>query len=348
MYCLRRWFPQLRDDINIKAKGTCQEDITIMTTAAESKEAATEKLSQDLLTALDQLFGLHAGFRPVHAKGIMLSGTFTPSPESAVLTRAPHVQRPSTRVVVRFSNFGGVPNIPDNDPNASPRGFAIRFYLAEHVHTDIIGHSHDGFPTRTGEEFLDLARALATSGPGIPKPTPLDSFMASHAKAKHFFESPNSIPSSFAKESFFAVTAFRFTNKEGVSHYGRFQIHPDEGNEYLDSAKAAAKKENFLFEELEERLGRGPIRLRIVVQIAEAGDNVSDATVPWPSDRRKVDFGTVVLTERVPDDAPEGQRTIFDPIPRVDGIDPSDDPLIEIRSALYLLTGRRRRAAAEK
>src|SRR5271170_6786588 len=248
-------------------KGTCQEETTVMATTAEIKEAATEKLSQDLLEALDHLFGLHAGFRPVHAKGIMCSGTFTPSPEAAVLTRAPHVQRPSTKVVVRFSNFGGVPNIPDNDPNASPLGFAIRFYLAEHVHTDIIGHSHDGFPTRTGEEFLDLARALATSGPTAPKPTPLDSFLASHPKARHFFEIANPIPSSFARESFFAVTAFRFTNKDGISHYGRFQIHPQEGNDYLDAATAATKKENFLFDELDQRLQQGPIRLRIVVQI---------------------------------------------------------------------------------
>jgi len=37
---------------------------------------------------------------------------------------------------------------------------------------------------------------------------------------------------------------------------------------------------------------------------------------------------------------------IFDPIPRVDGIDASDDPLLELR-AVYLLSGRRRRAAPE-
>src|ERR1700676_5038216 len=115
----------------------------------QSTEAATEKVSQELLEALDKLFGLHPGFRPVHAKGLMCSGTFAPAAQAAALTRAPHVQAPTTKVIVRYSNFGGVPIIPDNDPNASPRGFAMRFYLAPHVHTDIIGHSHNGFPTRT-------------------------------------------------------------------------------------------------------------------------------------------------------------------------------------------------------
>jgi catalase len=320
----------------------------VQTMTPTTKVVTTEKLSEELLTALDNLFGLHQGFRPVHAKGVMCSGTFTPSAEAAKLTRAPHVQRPSTKVIVRFSNFGGVPTIPDNDPNASPRGFAIRFYLGEHVHTDIIGHSHNGFPTRTGEEFLELAKALAANGKDIPKPTPLDVFMSSHPIAKHFFESPNLIPSSFARESFFAVSAFRFTNKENKSVYGRFQIHPDAGHDYLNAAVAAKKNANFLFEEIDERLKRDPVKLRIVVEIAQDGDNVSDATVSWPAIRHRIDFGTVVLTQRVADDDPEARRIIFDPMPRVDGIDPSDDPLIELRAALYLLSGRRRRAAAEK
>src|ERR1700742_2775666 len=120
-------------------------------------------LGQDLLQQFDTLFGLHPGFRPAHAKGVMLTGEFTPSPEAASLTDAPHVVQPSTPVTVRFSNSTGVPVIPDNDPNADPRGMAIRFNLAEHVHTDIVAHSTDGFPTRTGQEFLEFLRAVAAS-----------------------------------------------------------------------------------------------------------------------------------------------------------------------------------------
>ncbi len=133
-----------------------------------------------------------------------------------------------------------------------------------------------------------------------------------------------------------------------MSHYGRFQILPEEGNDFLSAAAVKTKSENFLFDELKERLGRGPIRLKIVVQIAEDGDDVADASVPWPSTRRLIDFGTVVVTDLVPEDDAEARKIIFDPSPRVDGIDPSDDPLIEVRSALYLMSGRRRRAAEAK
>jgi catalase len=69
--------------------------------------------------------------------------------------------------------------------------------------------------------------------------------------------------------------------------------------------------------------------------------------VRWPDSRQEIDFGTIVLTERVNAEDPEYRRVIFDPVPRVDGIDPSDDPLIPVRGTTYLLSGRRRRAASQ-
>jgi catalase len=67
--------------------------------------------------------------------------------------------------------------------------------------------------------------------------------------------------------------------------------------------------------------------------------------VPWPEGRAEVSFGTITRTARVDDREPERRRIIVDPIPRVDGIATSGDPLSEMRSELYLLSGRRRRAA---
>src|SRR5207253_10505263 len=164
-----------------------------------------------LLDALDALSGLHPGFRPAHAKGWMCSGTFTPSAEAAKLTRAPHVAAPATPVTVRYSDGTGLPNIPDNDPARSgPRGIAIRFHVGDHAHTDIIAHSTNGFPVRTGEEFLEFLRSAAAAGAG--KPEALGAFLATHPNAKRFVEVAKPIATSFAREAFFAVTAFQFTN----------------------------------------------------------------------------------------------------------------------------------------
>ena len=302
-------------------------------------------LSEELLRQLDTIFGLHPGFRPAHAKGAMLAGTFTPSPGVDYITRAPHIQRESTPVTVRFSDSTGLPLIPDNDPNANPRGIAIRFHLAEHVHTDIVGHSTDGFPTRTGGEFLEFLRALASSDPSKPSPSPIEVYLGAHPKALAFVQTPKPAPSSFARESYFGVTAMRFTNKDGITHFGRYRIAPEAGNDHLSDTAAAARGGNFLFDELMERVSSGPIAFRILVQIANGEDIVDDATVHWPEDRRLAEFGRIVLTAAVSDNGPAQKRIIFDPIPRVDGIDPSEDPLLELRAAIYLLSGRRRRSA---
>ena len=78
--------------------------------------------------------------------------------------------------------------------------------------------------------------------------------------------------------------------------------------------------------------------------MAEPGDDVADASVPWPDSRTETLFGTITLTARVDDQVPERRRIIFDPIPRVDGIEASGDPLTDVRADIYLLSGRRRRA----
>jgi catalase len=306
-------------------------------------------LSQDLLRELDAIFGLHPGFRPAHAKGAMLTGRFTPSANAASLSRAPHLNRESTPVTARFSNSTGLPLLPDNDPGANPRGFAVRFHLAEHVHTDIVSHSTDGFPTRTGEEFLEFLHALASSDPSkpSPSPSPIEVFLGAHPKALAFVQAPKPAPSSFARESFFGVTAMRFTNQDGVSRYGRYRILPVAGSDHLPDAIAAGKNPTFLFDELADRIARVPIEFRVLVQIASDQDIVDDATSHWPEERALLDLGTITLTGPVADNAHEQKQIIFDPIPRVDGIDPSDDPLLELRAAIYLLSGRRRRAATE-
>lgn len=305
------------------------------------------RLSEDLLKQFDTIFGLHAGFRPAHAKGILLSGTFAPSPEAASLTRAPHAMRKSTPVTVRFSNSTGLPLIPDNDPNANPRGLAIRFHLADHVHTDIVSHSTDGFPTRTGEEFLEMLRAVAAASTSKESPSPIETFLGAHPAALAFVQTPKPAPSSFATEAYFGVTAMRFTNQEGASRYGRYRIVPDAGVEHLTDAAAKTRDANFLFEELTERVKSGPIEFKIFVQVANEGDVVDDATVHWPEDRELTPLGSISLDAIVPDNAREQKKIIFDPIPRVDGIEPSADPLLELRAAIYLLSGRRRRQAPE-
>lgn len=301
-------------------------------------------LSNDLIAQFEQIFGAYPGFRPAHAKGIMLTGAFTPSAEAAGLSRAPHLNASSTPVSVRFSNSTGIPLIPDNDPNANPRGLAIRFHLGEHVHTDIVSHSTDGFPTRTGEEFLEFLRALASTAPGAASPTPIEMFLGEHPAALAFVQAPKPAPASFATEGYFGVTAMHFTNAAGETRFGRYRIVPVAGLSHLGDAATAAKAPDYLIEEIGGRVAAAPVSFRVLVQLANPGDVVDDATIHWPEERELLDLGSLTMTGLVADTATEQKQIIFDPIPRVDGIEPSNDPLLELRAAIYLISGRRRRS----
>jgi catalase len=302
-------------------------------------------LAADLLQQFDQMFGLHPGFRAAHAKGLVLTGTFTPDAAAQALTSAPHVVRQSTPVTARFSNSTGIPQLPDNVADANPRGLAIRFNLADHVHTDIVSHSTDGFPTRDGYQFLEFLRAAAASGADVPSPKPIEQFLGTHPAALAFVQAPKPFPVSLARQTYFAVTAFAFTNATGVRKFGRYRIVPELGNDFLAEDKVASLPPDYHFDEIANRVAKEPVRFHIRVQIAAEGDVVDDATIHWPETREQVELGTVELNSVLPDSLAQQQHIIFDPIPRVEGIEASSDPLLELRAAVYLISGRRRRAA---
>ncbi len=302
-------------------------------------------LANELLSQFHKMFGPHPGYRPAHAKGLMVAGMFKPAAKAQTVTKAPHIVRGSTPVTARFSNSTGLPAIPDNAPEANPRGLAIRFNLGEHVHTDIVSHSADGFPTHDGKEFLELLLAAAASGPDVPSPKPIEKFLATHPAALAFVQAPKPFPSSLARDTYFGVTAYQFTNAAGEKKFGRYRIVPELGSDYLTNAQVATLSPNYHFEEIVQRVVNGPIRFKLMVQIASNGDATNDATIHWPETRELVELGLIELTAVLPDNPAQQQRIIFDPIPRVDGIDPSADPLLELRAAIYLLSGRERRSA---
>ena len=313
-----------------------------MATPSSATSTQEQKLYEHLVDALNAIFGTHPGYRAVHAKGIVCEGTFTPAAAAASLSRAAHFQRDSVPVTVRFSNFAGVPTIPDGDPNASPRGLGIKFHLPGGVDSDIVAHSYNGFPVGTAEEFLGFLQALAASGPTVPKPTPIEAFLGTRPRALAFATTPKPTPVSFVTESYYGVNALRFINWEGASQYARYQIHPAESEAHLSDAEAAQRPMNFLFDELQQRLTHGPAELRLVAQLAGAGDRIDDGSVSWPDDRPQLELGSIRVIKQVQNSEAVQRRLIFDPVRLVDGIELSNDPLPSARSAIYSISYKRR------
>src|SRR6185437_11487868 len=211
-----------------------------MAASGSGASPAKDRTYEQLIDALQILFGKHPGFRPIHAKGMLCKGHFTPTAAASAFCRAPHFQASGAPVTVRFSNFTGIPAIADNDPNANPRGLAVGFHLPERAFTDVVAHSYNGFPVATAEEFLQFLQALIASGSDTAKPNTLEAFFRDHPRARQFATAAKPMPESFATECYYAVDAFRFTNREGGSRYGRLRIVPVAGARYIETSKAAS------------------------------------------------------------------------------------------------------------
>jgi catalase len=289
---------------------------------------------QEMVGALHSAFGEHHE-RAVHAKGVVVTGTFTPAASASAITKAPHLQKSvgTITIIGRFSNFTGFPDISDKDPNASPRGMAVRFILPDGTATDVVNHSFNGFPTATSAEFADLLRAIGASGKNAPHPNPLELFLAVHPVAKTFLTTQKPPPVSWGTTAYFGVNSFKVTNADGKSCFVRYQFIPLAGEAYLDAEQIAAADPNYLSRELETRLAQGPIQFRWQVQIASSADDIGDPSKAWPADRQVVELGILSFTRVIPGEQ-VSQNLQFQPGAVTAGIETADD-MLDVRKKSY-------------
>jgi catalase len=195
--------------------------------------------------------------------------------------------------------------------------------------------SANAFPVATPEDFLAFLQAAAQSGPDAPKPTPIDKFLSTHPAAVKFVSTPRPAPVSFGTLAFYGVNAFKFTNAKGVSHYARYQIIPAAGEHALSDAEAKKADPNYLMDELPKRIAQGPVKFRLLAQVANEGDPVNDGTAVWPVDRKLVSLGTISLTKTVKDQLTAQKLIMFSPLNLQSGIEPSTDPVLLARPSAY-------------
>jgi catalase len=306
---------------------------------ADSTATPVASLPQQIADAMVKVNGgIHTGFRFNHAKGIVVSGSFTPTAQAKSLSPAAHFAGPAVPVTVRFSNGPGVPDNLDNDPGSGPRGMSIRFKLPGGGFTDIMAISHNGFVVGTGEDFLAFFQAIAASGPDAPHPSPVETFLASHPRAAKFATEVRTVPRSYATVTYFSNSAVVFVDKDRKKQPVRYQIVPVAGVADLDSASASKAGGNYLATELGQRLARGPAQFRLYAQLANTGDPTHDGSIPWPDDRKRVLLGTIRLTKVEPNQEELQRSLAFNPTFLTGGIELSDDPLVPLRSAVYALS----------
>jgi catalase len=302
--------------------------------------AAEPSVEEQIVDVMNKLFGVHPGFRANHAKGVVVEGSFQASPEAALLSRAALFGGAVIPVTVRFSDATGVPNLPDGSPQANPHGMAIKYQLAGGEETDMVLNSLKFFPVASGPDFRDLLLAVAASPPDAPKPTPLEQFVASHPSVPAALATTHT-PDSFADDEYYGVNAFVLSNRAGQKQAVRYQMLPEHAN-HLDPAEAAKQPPDFLINELPDRLKRGPVTFHLKAQLAAPGDPTNDATKPWPDDRKVVELGVLTINKAVANSEQAQMSLLFLPGQLTDGIEASDDPLIDVRDGAYAVSFSRR------
>jgi catalase len=296
-----------------------------------AQEAAVET---QLVDAMNKLWGVHAGFRANHAKGVVVTGSFNAAPQAARLSKAALFAGGTVPVTVRFSDATGIPNIPDGSELANGHGMAIKFHLPDGSETDMVLNSLKFFPVATSDEFRDMLLAIAASPPDAPKPTKFDQFVAAHPSVPRAGATAQT-PGSFADEEYHGINAFVLINDKGERRAVRYIASPD-------TAEAAKKAPDFLVDELPARLARGPVTFRLKARLASPGDSTKDPSQPWPDSDEVVELGMVTIDKPVSDSLDAQKKLLFLPGQLTDGIEASDDPMIDIRNGAYAVSFSRR------
>jgi catalase len=288
-------------------------------------------LHEEVVDAINEISGVHPGHRAAHAKGTLLTGTFTGA--GTELTSAVHLQGEPVRVTARFSNGGGDPNIPDYAREG--RGMAVKFYLPDGGKTDIVALTLPCFFVRTPEDFLSFTQARKDPEKLMPD------WLGAHPEALTAIQAALGAnpPASYATCAYNSIHSYRFVDADGGSRFVRYRWEPEAGEATLSGEDAKARGRDYLQEEI---LARGESAFRLLAVIATEEDAVDDPTVAWPDERERVELGRLVLTGPELRREQGGDILVFDPTRVIDGIELSDDAVLRFRGPAYSVSVERR------
>ena len=293
---------------------------------------------ETFMAGFRRVYGLHPGFRRNHAKGVAVTGHFDSNGNGRELSRAAVFAPGRTPVVGRFSLSGGHPMMIDTP--AAARGLGLAFTFPDDTQWRMAMLNLPVFPDNSPQGFYD--RLLASKpDPATAKPDPaaMSAFEAAHPESVAAMALIKRHPPTlgFADSTFGSLITFFFVDDAGVRTPVRWAFVP------LQAAVIPRQGTvNSLFDALVRQVRSGPLQWRLVLTVGQPDDPILDATLPWPDDRRTVDAGVLTLTGIETDRAGNARDINFDPLVLPDGIEPSDDPLLSARSAVYAASYRAR------
>jgi catalase len=286
--------------------------------------------------------GKQLGFRKNHAKGVAVAGYFDSNGNGQEISKAVLFRPGRTSVQGRFSLAGG--NHAMADMTATARGLGLAFAFPGGEQWRMAMLNLPVFPDNSVQGFYDrLVASKIVPATGKPDPKATARFLAAHPETVRATAVINAHPptSGFGDSTFRGLNAFWFVNESGARTAVRWSLGPLQQASPPAPAPASPGP-NWLFDDVVRQLRSGPLQWRLMLTLGAPSDPVNDPTIPWPPDRRVIDAGTLTLTS-VATEGPGNARDInFDPLVLPSGIEPSNDPLLSPRSAVYAASYRLR------
>jgi catalase len=292
--------------------------------------------ADQVVTALEKIGGVHPGERRNHIIGVCVGGSFVGSKEAQAYTRSALFSGAAIPVVGRFSLPGGNPKAPDTAK--SPRGLALQFILPGNSLQHFTMLNVPVFGAATPQTFYDaLLSNMVDPATGKPDPEKQKQFRETHPDAKPLgeFMAKNNPPVSYANSDFFSIHTFKFINSNNQTTLVRWRFVPEDGVKRLTDAEMSTMPARFLDEDLIAKTKKGPVRWNMVLTIGEASDVQNNPTIYWPAERKTIQAGVLTLTSATPQKGADCEKINFDPLVMVEGIAPTDDPILQFRSPAY-------------
>ncbi|MGK2934577.1 MAG: catalase [Gemmatimonadaceae bacterium] len=299
--------------------------------------------------------------RVVHARGAGAHGFFeaygTVGDEPiSRYTRARLFQERGKRTPM-FARFSTVIH-GNHSPETlrDPRGFALKFYT-EDGNWDLVGNNLQVFFIRDALKFPDVVHAFK------PDPTTnrqenrrIFDFISLSPSAIHMITwlfSPWGIPASFREMRGSGVHAYKWVNAKGEAILVKYHWIPKAGERNLTLAEAQAIQAtnfNHATQDLHDAIERGDFpEWELQVQLMEDGEHPEldfdplDATKIWPPEQFPLrPAGRMVLDRNPANYFAEVEQVAFGTGVMVDGMDFSDDKLLQGRTFSYSDTQRYR------
>lgn len=297
-----------------------------------------DNLAESAISRIEKVFGTHPGYRRAHARGISYRASFTATGYARHLTTAPHFQKGESRAFVRFSHFSPDPTWADA---MSPvKGMAVQFSLPNGEATNIVGVTSPIFFAKTPEIFTEMLGVVKSFKKGKPNLKELAGLLADYPESGAMIDNIRKMqaPASFATGQYNSIHAFYFINQDGQRQPVKYLWEPEGEVETLSPLDAAALPVGSFEADIEDRIAKGPVNFRLDVILGEPGDPTDDPTKEWPENREKLTLGYLTITE----EAPEADRIVFDPTIVTDGIECSEDRILNFRHDAYKISHQRR------